>query len=88
MVLDKLDRLSWVTESALGGHLLNTLVLSIATFLREVNIFVNDKRVEPTDPLFTTPGCRFYDLDEDRAEPLEPTSFEVKDPETGKSRDC
>ncbi len=84
VVLEKLDRLSWVTESALGGHLLEHFGVVYRNFLREVNIFVNDKRVEPTDPLFITPGCRFYDLDEDRAEPLEPTSFEVKDPETGR----
>src|SRR5205807_8135341 len=33
-------------------------------------------------PLFITPGYRFYDLDSDRAEALEPHSFEVKDAET------
>ena len=85
VLLDKLDRLTWVTESALSGNLLEHIGVVYRNFLREASIFINGKRVEPTDPLFTTPGYRFYDLDEDRAEPLEPTSFEVKDRDTGKS---
>ena len=31
---------------------------------------VDGDKVEPCDPLFLTPGFRYYDLDEDRAEEL------------------
>jgi len=41
--------------------------------------------VEPVDPLFLTPGAKFYDADpEVMAEAIEPLSFEVKDKGTGK----
>ncbi|CAG0970699.1 hypothetical protein ANRL3_01481 [Anaerolineae bacterium] len=85
VVLDKLDRLTWVTESALSANLLEHIGVVYRNFLREVNIVINGKRVEPTDPLFTTPGCRFYEIDEDRADSLEPISFEVKDQNTSKA---
>ena len=80
----KLDRLSWKTTSGLERHLLQHLGLTYRNFLRDVMVTVNGKRVEPIDPLFITPGYRFYDLDSDRAEPLPPLEFEVKDPETRK----
>ena len=78
----ELDRLTWKTVTALERHLLQHLGLTYRNFLRDVKITVNGKRVEPIDPLFTTPGYRFYDLDHERAEPLEPLEFEVKDAET------
>jgi hypothetical protein len=34
--------------------------------------------LEPIDPLFITPGFRFYDYDADRAESLDPVRIEVK----------
>ncbi len=46
---------------------------------RLVKVWVNGHLAEPVDPLFITPGYRFYDLDEDRAEPLEPAIIELKD---------
>lgn len=84
VVIDKLDRLTWKTRSALQRHLLEHLGVTYRNFLREVNIWVEAQKVEPIDPLFLTPGARFYDLDEDRAEGLEPTVIDVKD---GESRD-
>ena len=37
------------------------------------------------DPLFLTEGARFYDLDEDRAEAVEPITFEVRDKDSRES---
>lgn len=87
VVIEKLDanRLSWKTKTALERHLLQGIGTTYRNFLRQATIWVGDKRVDPIDPLFTTPGFRFYDLDEDRAEALEPHSFEVKDAETRQS---
>ncbi len=79
VVLDKLDRPSWKTQDALERNLLEHFGVVYRNYLREVNIYVAGKAVEPTDPLFVTEGYRFYDLDEDRAEPLEPMMIEVKD---------
>jgi hypothetical protein len=85
VLIEKLDRLSWKTRTALERHLLQGIGVTYRNFVRHTGIWVGDKRVEPVDPLFTTPGYRFYDLDEDRAEALEDQSFEVKDPDTRRS---
>jgi hypothetical protein len=79
VLIEKLDRLSWSTRSALERNLLQGIGITYRNFLRNVSMWVVDKRIEPVDPLFTTPGYRFYDLDADRAEALEEHSFEVKD---------
>jgi hypothetical protein len=83
VLIEKLDRLTWKTKSALERQLLQSLGITYRNFLRDVDIWVNGKGAEPTDPLFTTPGFRFYDLDSDRAVAYEPHSFEVKDAESG-----
>jgi hypothetical protein len=84
VLIEKLDRLSWKTAKTLKTHLLNHFGVTYRNFLRQVDVRVDTTRVEPVDPLFTTPGFRFYDLDEDRAVPLEPLTIEVKDDRTGK----
>jgi hypothetical protein len=84
VVVSDLDKITWKTVNGLERNLLQHIGLMYRNFLRDITIFVNGKRVEPIDPLFITPGFRFYDLDEDRAEALEPLEFEVKDPATRK----
>jgi Histidine kinase-, DNA gyrase B-, and HSP90-like ATPase len=86
VVIEKLDpgRLTWRTKTALERNLLQGIGTTYRNFLRQASVWVADKRVEPVDPLFTTPGYRFYDLDGDRAEALENHSFDVKDAETRK----
>lgn len=84
VVLEKLDRLTWVTATALQRQLLQHFGITYRNFLRRVSISVNGKVVEATDPLFTTPGFRFYDLDEDRAISYDPIYVDVKDQESGK----
>jgi len=84
VLLDKLDRLTWKTNTMLERNLIEHIGITYRNFLRQVNIFVNGKKAEPTDPLFTTPGFRFYDLNEVLATPLEGLTIEVKDPDTRK----
>ena len=83
-MIEKLDRLTWTTRSALERHLLQGIGITYRNYLRNVAMWVTDKRVEPLDPLFTTPGYRFYDLDSDRADALEEHSFDVKDTDSRK----
>lgn len=82
VVIEKLDRLMWRTKASLERNLLEHFGITYRNMLRGANLFVNGSQVEPLDPLFLTPGFRYYDLDEDRAQALEPLSIDVKDPET------
>ena len=79
VVIDRLDRLTWVTTKNLERHLLQHFGVTYRNYLREVDLRVNGKKVEPIDPLFVTEGFRYHDIDEDRAERLEPLNFTVKD---------
>ena len=58
---------------------ITNLGLTYRNFLREYNIVVDGTKVMPIDPLFTTQGARFFDLDDDRAEPVPGISFTVPD---------
>jgi hypothetical protein len=79
VLLEELDRIYPKTAHALAGRLLPHFGMTYRNYLREVSMSVNGVAVEPVDPLFTTEGARYFDLDEDRAIPLPPHSFEVKD---------
>ena len=85
IVIDKLDRLTWKTAGALVDNLAGHFGITYHKLKSQLNIVVNGTTVEPIDPLFLTPGCRYYDIDEDRAEALDPLPIEVKDPETRKT---
>ena len=82
VVWDKLDRLSFRTADRLENHLLEIFGVTYRNILRSVSIAVEGTAVEPVDPLFLTEGARLYDLDDDRAIPEEPITFEVRDQET------
>lgn len=82
---EKLDRLTFAQSDKLENHLLETFGITYRNQLRNVSIVVNGKPVEPVDPLFITEGARHYDIDEDRAEALEPVSFEIRNQETRES---
>jgi hypothetical protein len=84
VLIEKLDQITWKTKSALERNLLQGIGTTYRNFLRGTTIWVGKTKVEPIDPLFITPGYRFYDLDGDRAEALEPSSIDVRDPETRK----
>ncbi len=78
VVIDRLDRLNWVTATALERNLMQHFGLTYRNNLRAVELYVNGKQVEPIDPLFVTEGFRHFGIDEDRAEPLEPVTINVK----------
>jgi hypothetical protein len=83
IVIDILDRLSWKTTEGLERNLLQHFGVTYRNFMREVNIYVNEKQVAAVDPLFLTPGARFYDDPNGvYAEALEPMYIEVKDRQT------
>jgi hypothetical protein len=82
VLIKEIDRLSFWTTQKLREFLLQTFGVTYRNYLREVSIFVDEKKVEAIDPLFITEGCKFYDEDNDRAEALEPLLIEVKDKET------
>lgn len=78
VVWEKLDRVTWRTAGALERNLLQHFGVTYRNYLRKTRIVVNRSTVEPIDPLFTTPGARFFDLDEERAEAVDPIKVAVK----------
>ena len=55
------EKLSFIKRSRLVEHLLNDFGAVYCHFLgRQVSITIDDKSVQATDPLFVTPGARFY----------------------------
>ena len=83
VLIEKIDRLDYKTTRALTDFLLQEFGVTYRNFLNEITLAVHGAVVEPTDPLFLTPGARYYDIDEDRATALPPIEVEVKDRNTG-----
>lgn len=82
VAIEKLDKVTWKTAGSLQENLLRHFGVVYHRMRADLDIWVNDKRVEPIDPLFVTPGYRWYDLDEDRAQALDPIVIDVRNPET------
>lgn len=82
IVIDKLDRLNYTTTKYLKEFLLQHFGVIYRNFLRKFSIYVDGKDVEPIDPLFVTPGYRFYDEDSERAISYAAVPVEVRDKET------
>jgi hypothetical protein len=84
VIWDKLDpaRLDYKTRDALRHSLIDDLGVIYRRYLPEVPMTVDGVKVEPCDPLFLTPGYRYFDLDDDRAIELPPATIEVPDPKT------
>lgn len=80
---EKVDRLKWKTTAGMTKNLLEHFGTTYRNYLGSVKLVFNGTRVEPLDPLFTTPGFRYYDLDEQRAIPLDPAEFDVTSKATG-----
>ncbi len=87
VVIEKLDNLTWKTTSHLQRNLLEHFGVMYRNYLRQVKLWVQGEPVYAVDPLFITPGFRHYVIenDPDRAEPLPPLEFEVKNPDTDES---
>ena len=82
IVIEKLDKVTWKTAGALQENLLRHFGVVYHRMRADLDIWVNDKRVEPIDPLFITAGYRWYDLDADRAQALDPIVIDVRNPDT------
>lgn len=86
ILIEKLDRLEWITAQALRENLRRQFGVTYHKLRGEAVMYIDDDYVDPIDPLFTTPGFHLHDLDQDRAQPLDPVRIEVRDPETGNYR--
>lgn len=78
VVWDKLDKTTYRQSDKLENLLLETFGVTYRNLLRNFNVSVNGKKVEPVDPLFLDESARFFDFDDDRAEAVEPLSFDVR----------
>lgn len=82
VVMEKLDKLDRTTTKGLHAFLMEHFGVTYHKLRGDFEILVNGEVVQPIDPLFITPGYRYYDLDEQRAEALEPIVIDVKDAQT------
>ena len=79
VVIEKADQLSWKSPTHLERNLMENFGITYRNFVRQVPIYVNGKSVDAIDPLFLTPGDRYYDFDDDRAVALPPLLINVKE---------
>jgi hypothetical protein len=78
VVIENLDKLSHSSVNGLRAHLLEFFGIAYQKLLRNRQMVIDETILEPIDPLFITPNFRFYDLDADRAQALDPIRIEVK----------
>ncbi|WP_340646341.1 ATP-binding protein [Phenylobacterium sp.] len=83
VVWDNMDRVKWRTTTAMTRNLLEHFGVHYRNYLSGTAIYVDGTPVEATDPLFITPGFRYFDEDRDRAISLEPAEFDVTSKKTG-----
>ena len=82
VLIEKLDRLEWSTTQGLRENLCRQFGATYHKLRGEAGLYVDGVFVEPIDPLFLTPDFHLFDVDDDRAVPLDPVRIEVRDPET------
>lgn len=58
------DRISYRTPALMREHLVDDFGVTYRYLLEKVELYVEGTRVEPVDPLFLTPGARYF-LDEE-----------------------
>lgn len=83
VVIDKLDKCTWKAINAFRNNLLEHFGVTYHKLRSNFNMYVNGTFVEPIDPLFLTPGYRWFDLDADRATALDPMHVDIKDADSG-----
>ncbi|WP_295194261.1 ATP-binding protein [uncultured Brevundimonas sp.] len=59
------DRISYRRPALMKEHLVDDFGVTYRYLLDRVDLFVDGTKVEPVDPLFLTPGARYY-LDQDK----------------------
>ncbi len=82
ILVEKLDRLEWATSQGLRDNLCRHFGVTYHKLRGETALYVDDRFVEPVDPLFLTPDFQFYALDDDRAQAFDPIRIEARDPDT------
>lgn len=82
VVMEKLDKVDRTTAGGLHAFLMDHFGVAYHKLRGDFDVIVNGELAQPLDPLFITPGYRYYDLDEQRAEALEPIIIDVKDAKT------
>jgi len=87
VVWDKLDatRIDRRRREELRNNLLTNLGIIYRNYLTRTPMTVDGVHVQACDPLFLTPGFRYFDLDKDRAVEYPPALVEVIDKESGKN---
>jgi Histidine kinase-, DNA gyrase B-, and HSP90-like ATPase len=80
---EKMDRVKWSTTNGMRTNLLQHFGVMYRNYINQVQLKFDGTKIEPLDPLFITPGARYFDFDEDRAQALEPTKIDVRSKKTG-----
>jgi len=83
VVWEKLDRLSWSTSTGLENNLLPHFGTNYRNYLSQTQIVLNNTQIVAVDPLFITPGARFYDENALKAASLGSKDVIVKSKRTG-----
>jgi len=76
VVVEKPDRLKWKTTKSLQEKLSEHFSVIYRNYLRGISLGVNGQPIGPIDPLFLTPGAKFYCSEAQGFPSLE---FDVKD---------
>lgn len=81
------DRISYRTPAVMREHLVDDFGVTYRYLLSKVDLFVEGTKVEPVDPLFLTPGARYF-LEEDKGGAKMSADWNIpvkyaRDPETG-----
>lgn len=77
VVIENLDNLSWKTAVALERNLGRAIGVTYRKFLGETRVVLQGREVQPIDPLFTTAGARYIDIDQERAVAVPSSPIEV-----------
>lgn len=77
VVVDKLDRLDWATATGLRRNLVRHFGVTYHKLLANTPITVDGEQVRPIDPLFLNPRSEFYQIDDDRAQALDPLTVTI-----------
>lgn len=78
VIWEKMDRIKWSTTKGMRDNLLQHFGVVFRNYVHRTGIKFDGTPIEPLDPLFVTPGYRYFDEDEDRAKPLDPAEIEIK----------
>jgi len=83
IIIEKLDRLDWSTAAGLRRNLVRQLGVAYHKLLRATRIQVDGELVRPIDPLFLDPDADLHNLDDDRANALDPATIRMKGDDGG-----